>query len=198
LYSVALLLCEVDIGPPPRHTLASGGPVLVAPVSSLSFEPVGLGWTVGTIFSRCLTRRAARLRRAIQSIVARRLGSRTVLLAPLRSERLFGLATLLLQGAFARPVLLTLARGLPGRLGAAATLRLPDAAGWRLVVDGGCILWRHFLCGRTALLLRDTFLLSHRSTRGSHQGDNGAGYQQVGSIHLGLLGFLKMPTFRRE
>jgi hypothetical protein len=36
----------------------------------------------------------------------------------------------------------------------------------------------------------DTFLLSHGSTRHSHQGENGAGYQQAVSIHLVLLGFL--------
>jgi hypothetical protein len=75
------------------------------------------------------------------------------------------------------PCRLTFAWGLPDSLGAAATLRFADAAIWRLVVDCGCIPWCHFLGGCVALLLRDTILLSQSSTRCSHQGDNGAGYQ---------------------
>jgi hypothetical protein len=177
--------------------LAGGRPILIgsAGLAPVLLQPILLGRTVRSIFTwcltgcafmRCLTGCAILLLSTIQAILTRRLLGRTVLIFPFRARRLFGFPALLLRVALGRLALSI--RSLPGSFAAAAVLRcLAGAVIWPLVVDTGRIVWRHFLCRGAALLLRRTFLLSHRSTRRSHERDDCARYQQIGCIHFALL-----------
>src|SRR5262249_49484212 len=151
---------------------------------SFLFESIPSGRAICSIFARCLTDCAVSLRSTIQPILARRLPGRTVSFVPFRPQRLFGPEAILLRVALARPVMSLRPWSLSDSLGAAAVLRLlAHAASRPLVAARGCILWRYFLGRCAAFLLRQTFLLSHRSTSRSHRRDNYARYQQVDSIH---------------